>query len=118
LFTINSRTFTKSRTTADAVTYAGPTDTLSVQDKLELKRVYPVPSKNGFKGVARPSLKQTRTVEINSVTGETGIATLQIIASFPVGMTDALIDAFLADQAAFLAHAAADSLFKQLLVEV
>jgi hypothetical protein len=97
----------------DAVAYTGPANTLTTKDTVEFKRVMPKPTST-FKGVARPTFKQVKTVEINATTGETADAIVQLTASLPVGMTDAAIDAFLADLAAFAASTPAADLFKKL----
>lgn len=109
----NSKTFTLDRQTPDANDYVGANHTLSIKDVVRLSRVFPKPIP-GFKGVARPKAKFTRTVVIDAVTGATSDAILDISGSLPVGMTEADITALLADAAAFLATADASNLVKKL----
>lgn len=110
---VNTRTYSPNKVQPDAVGYAGPAHTFSSKDTIELKRVEPKPTST-FKGVARPTFKQVQTVEIDSVTGATADAIIQLTASLPVGMTDAAIDALLDDLAAFAASTEAANLFKKL----
>lgn len=111
--TINTRSYNLDRQTPDANSFAGPSHTITTNDKFEMKRVYPKAS-NGFRGVARPTAKLTKTVTINSVTGETADAIVTLSASLPVGMTEAAIDVLLADFSSFCASNDAKTLFKTL----
>lgn len=98
---INTRTYNADRIAPDAVTYVGPAHSLTSSDKAELKRVYPKPS-GDFKGVSKASSKFTKTVVVNSTTGATANAILEVSSSFPVGMSSADQDALLADAAAWV----------------
>lgn len=110
---INTRTYNVDRTLPDAVTYAGPAHTLTLLDKFEMKRVLPK-SSGTFRGVAKPTAKMTKTVVINSTTGETANAIFEFSCSLPVGMLAADIDAGLADFASWLASNDAKALAKLL----
>lgn len=110
---INTRTYSVDRTTPDAVAYVGAGHTLTLNDKFEMKRTYPKPT-GSFKGVGKPLAKMTKTVTINSVTGETAPLIVQISGSVPVGTPAADVDGVLADFAAWVSTADAKSLFKSL----
>ncbi|UUW21154.1 MAG: hypothetical protein [Sanya solspi-like virus 4] len=111
--TINTRSYVQDRVNPDSVSYAGPANTLTIVDTFQMARVYPKP--NGtFKGVAKPSAKLTKTLVINSTTGETGNAIVTLSASLPVGVASADVDTLLADIASFCTSADAKSLFKTL----
>jgi hypothetical protein len=111
--TVSTKSYNQDRITADAITYAGPANTLSVSDFLEIKRVYPKPVK-GFAGVAKPQEKLTRTVTLDD--GTTADAILTISGSLPVGMSDSDITALLTDGKDVLALevAGTTSVFKKL----
>jgi len=110
---INTRTYNVDRTLPDAVSYAGPANSLTITDKFEMKRVFPKVS-GTFRGVAKPSAKLTKTVVINSTTGETANAIFEFSGSLPVGMAAADIDSGLADFASWLASSDAKALAKVL----
>lgn len=110
---INTRTYTPDRITPDAVAYAGPAQTLTITDKVELKRSYPKPNAT-FSGVSKASSKFTKTVVVNTTSGATANAILEISSSFPVGMSAADQDALLADAAAWVGTADSKALHKLL----
>jgi hypothetical protein len=109
----NTRTYNTDRILPDSVSYAGPAHTFSTADKVELKRVLPKPA-GAFKGVARPTIKRTVAVVIDTVTGEKANAIVEISASLPVGMAGADVTALLADTASFVASTDAANLFSKL----
>lgn len=111
--TLSSKPYNQDRITADAITYAGPANTISKSDTLEIKRVYPKPVK-GFAGVAKPQEKLTRTCTLAD--GTTADAILNISGSLPVGMSDADITALLTDGKSVLELevSGATSVFKKL----
>lgn len=111
--TLNTRTYNADRIATDSVGYAGPAHTLTTIDTVAFGRVYPKPT-SSFKGVARPSVKKVKSQTINATTGETASSIFTVGASLPVGMTDAAIEAELADLAAFFASDDAKRLFKGL----
>lgn len=110
---LNTRTYTPNRVQADSVGYAGPANTLSITDTLELKRQFPKPS-GVFLGVAKPVAKRVKTVTLAQ--GGTADAIMMLSGSLPVGIAAADVDALLADMAAFCASNDAKNLFKSLLV--
>lgn len=110
---INTRTYSPDRITPDAVAYVGANHTLTANDKFEMKRTYPRPT-GSFKGVGKPVAKMTKTVVINSTTGETAPLIVQFSGSVPVGTPSADVDAALADFAAWVDTADAKALFKSL----
>lgn len=112
--TINTKTYSLDRSTPDANTYTGPGHTFSQSDKLELKRVYPKAGSDGFRGVARPTVKLTRSVVVNPTTGERRDAIVTLSASLPVGMTDVDVQALLADITSAGGHVDVKALFLSL----
>lgn len=111
--TYNTRSYTEYRNSPDSIAYAGPAHTLTLKDNLSCARVLPKPTST-FAGVARPSLKQVKTVVVNATTGETADMIYTVSASIPVGAPSADIDAIHADLAAFINSADCKSLFKSL----
>lgn len=109
----NTRTYAVDRVQPDSVAYAGPAKSLTNKDDLVLSRVYPKPT-SAFAGVAKPSAKLTKTVVTNSTLGTTADAIVRFEGSLPVGISNADVDALLADFASWLATADAKSLFKTL----
>lgn len=111
--TVSTKSYNQDRIAPDVISYAGPANTLSNSDVLEMKRVYPKPVK-GFAGVAKPQEKLTRTVTLAD--GTKSDAILTISASLPVGIADADITALLTDGKDLLALevAGTTSVFKKL----
>lgn len=110
--TINTKIFKIQRTQPDSVTYKGPASTLSKTDSLVAKRTMPKPSSD-FTSVGRPSLKRTRDVVVDTVSGKTRPAVLELTGSLPVGMTAAEITELVTD----LVSAATLAAFGQPLFE-
>lgn len=111
----NTRTYSVDRVSPDAVSYAGPANTLTVKDVIDLKRIMPKPdTKSGFLGVAKPLAKITKTVVINATTGQTADMIFNLSASIPVGTAGADVDATLADLAAWVNTTDSKALFKAL----
>lgn len=94
--TLSTKVYNQDRIQADAISYAGPANTLSVQDLLELKRVYPK-SVGEFGGMARPSIRLVRTVQLNGDPSTTALMSLTVTGAIPVGVASADIDALIAD---------------------
>jgi hypothetical protein len=94
---------------ANKVKYTGPEHTFTTKDEMYLSRVAPKPT-NDFDGVARSTVKSVKTVEINSVTGETHDAIIETTFNFPVGMTSADADALRDQHGDFLISADAGTL--------
>lgn len=115
--TINTRTYNTDRVLPDAVTYVGPAHTLSANDKFELKRVLPKPTKD-FAGVAKPSLKQTKAVVIDAVSGAKADVIFTLSASLPVGVAAADVDASFADFVSACGTTAVKDAFKKLAINV
>lgn len=111
--TISTKTYSQDRISPDAITYAGPANTLSIVDIIEMKRVYPKPVK-GFLGVAKPQIKLTRTVTLADTTTKDAILTIG--GSLPVGMSEADIVALLTDAGSVIATevAGTTNVFKKL----
>lgn len=111
--TVSTKTYNQDRIAPDVISYAGPANTLSITDILEMKRVYPKPVK-GFAGVAKPQEKLTRTVTLADATKSEAILTIS--ASLPVGIADVDVTALLTDAKDLLALeiAGTTSVFKKL----
>lgn len=110
---LNTRTYTASRqATPDILVYNGPVHSFSVKDLFQQSRVYPKAG-NGVQ-VAKPLAKRTKTVSIGTDLKADAIFTLG--GSLPVGMSDADIEAGLADMAAYCASDEAKALFKSLKI--
>lgn len=93
--TVSTKAYNQDRIQADAIAYTGPANTITSQDIIELKRVYPKPTKD-FRGVARPTMKISRTVTLDDdVTKATAILTVS--GSLPVGIKSADLAALIAD---------------------
>jgi hypothetical protein len=92
--TVSTKTYTADRTSPDAIVYAGPSHTISNSDIIEMKRVYPKATKD-FAGVARPSIKISRTVTLADASKATAI--LSITGSLPVGTADSDLNSLIAD---------------------
>lgn len=84
--TVNTKIFKIQRTQPDSVVYKGPAGSLSKTDSLVFKRTMPKPSSD-FTSVGRPSIKRTRDVVVDSISGKTRPAVLELTGSLPVGMT-------------------------------
>ncbi len=99
--TVSTKTYNQDRISPDSILYTGPANTLSISDTIELKRVYPKPTKD-FAGVARPTIKLVKTVTlVDGVTKADAIVTFS--ASLPVGITDADASAVIADMSSLAA---------------
>lgn len=101
---VNAKTYTADKFTADSIGYAGPLKTLSVLDDLQLKRQSAKPTAS-FSGVSRTSAKLSRTVTLTNALTPTGVAILDVPVTIPVGTSPADVDALLNDMGAFLASA-------------
>jgi hypothetical protein len=112
--TLNTRTYNQDAVGENTVRYTGPAHTFSTNDVMQASRVYPKAGRNGDLGVARPEMKLTKSVVVNTVSGERKDAIVRISGSLPVGMTAADIEAMLADVAAFAASTDGKDLFKKL----
>lgn len=111
--TVNTRVYTADRVSPDSVAYTSPANTITITDRLEMARVYPKPQ-GTFRGVAKPSMRITKTVTINATTGETAPLIASCSFSVPVGTLSADVDTLCADLASFFALADAKSLLKTL----
>lgn len=112
--TISTKTYTEYRTNPDAIAYAGPNNTVSVKDTLELKRTFPKPTST-FAGVGRPNAKFVRTVTLAD--GSTADAIVSLSASIPVGMALADVKGMIADGVSFFGSQAAEDLVYDLMIK-
>jgi hypothetical protein len=102
--TVNASTYSADSFKENEVQYAGPANTVSIKDKMSLKRTAPKPT-SVFSGVGRTEAKLTRT---KSLTGAlTSSADLLAAVNFtvPVGAAAADIDALCNDMGAFVSSA-------------
>jgi len=110
----NTRTYTLDRyNNADSVSYVGTGHTPAAKNQLTLSRTYPKPTKDND-GVAKPYFKQVKTVVVNATTGEKKDAIVYVGGSIPVGATSTDVNSMLADVAAWVNTADAQSLFNAL----
>lgn len=94
--TLSTKAYNQDRISSDSIAYAGPANTLSVQDLLVLSRTYPKPN-GSFGGMARPVFRIVRTMVLNADPATTALASLTITGAIPVGAAEADIDALIAD---------------------
>lgn len=113
--TINTKVFTADRVGVDSVTYAGPSQTVSIVDSLTFSRSLPKPTAV-FSGVAKPNFKFSRTVNLAGALTPSAPLILNCGLSVPVGAASADIDAICADAGAFLSSAAGKDFVKKMLI--
>lgn len=94
--------------TPNRVNYVSPTNTFTAKDVLSLART-PAKPGGGTRGVARASVKRTRTVTLDDGTKQDAI--VEITCSLPVGMSKTDADALRDDVGDFAISAAGDALF-------
>lgn len=114
-FTYNTKAFAVDRRLPDVTLLKGPTNSLTNTDTLAFKRVMPKPTAT-FKGVGRPTLKRSKSVVVDAVSGQTAPASLEISGSLPVGMTSAEILTLVEDLAAAMTSPEGDALFTELSI--
>jgi hypothetical protein len=102
--TVNAKTFTADKFSPDSVGYFGPAHTASVKDDIQVARVAAKPT-TVFSGVARTSVKLTRTLTLTGALTPTGEAIVQISMSMPVGSAGADVDSMLNDLGSHLSSA-------------
>ena len=100
-FSVNTLTYTADKFSPDSVGYIGPAHTASVKDQFQLARVAAKPT-TLFSGVARSSIKLTRTLTLTGALTPTGEAIIQVSVSIPVGASNAAVEAMCSDVGAFL----------------
>lgn len=94
--TLSTKAYNQDRIGPDTISYAGPANTLSVQDLLVLSRTYPK-AVGSFGGMARPGFRLVRTVVLNADPATTALASLTISGAIPVGTAEADINSLIAD---------------------
>lgn len=110
--TVSTKTYNEFRQQPDAIAYAGPANTISSKDLIELKRVLPKPTAT-FAGVARPNVKFVQTQDLGDQSVD---AIVNVTGSLPVGMTSAAIEDLRDDVVSFLGSAAGLALFQSLAI--
>lgn len=101
---INTKTYVADSIEKDAVTYAGPSNTVSVIDTVMLRRARPKPTATNS-GVAKSFVKAMQTVPLTGALTPTSVISANVDVAAPVGATDAAIDAFCTDLGAYIASA-------------
>lgn len=97
--TVNTKAYTfDTNPTPNSAKYVGPSNSMSLKDTLELKRVAGKPTAT-FPGVARSSAKFVKTV---TVSGETYDAIVEVSCSIPVGTAAGDIDSIRDDAGDFI----------------
>jgi len=96
-FTVNTKTYNLDTSlSANAAQYIGPANTFAVKDTAVLKRTPPKATAT-FSGVARSSLKFTKTVTLTGALTTTGDAIVEVSMSLPVGCSEADADSICQD---------------------
>lgn len=114
---VNTKTYTADRVSADSVGYVGPADTLSSKDEIILSRVEPKPTPT-FSGVARFRMKVVRTHTLTGALTPQGGSISALEFSLPVGIADADVDAICADIGTYVNTAGFKSAVKKLTVNM
>ena len=107
--TVNTKAYTEDSTSPNVVRYAGPSQTVSVTDNIELKRQAPKRTAT-YDGNSRTSMRMTRSAVVN---GKTLTAYVAEEASIPVGFPDADVTALQTDAAALFASATGQDVVKK-----
>lgn len=101
--TISTKAYARDvNTTANAVPYLGPNNTVTVKDRLDMSRTPPKPVST-HSGVARAEGRLTRTHSLTGAKTPTADSIIRAIANIPVGMAAADVDTLLTDFAAYAA---------------
>lgn len=109
--TINAKTFTADAIQKDVVGYAGPANTISNKDYVQLSRTAPKPT-SSFSGVAKATAKLTRTLTLTGALTPVGDGIVSISFSIPVGAASADIDSMLNDMGSYLSSASCKTAVK------
>jgi len=100
---VNTKSYARDvNATANSVPYIGPTNTVTVKDRIDTYRTPPKPVSN-FSGIARSEGRLTRTYNLVNAKSPSAEAQARSLVNFPVGMASADMDAFLTDFAAYVA---------------
>lgn len=83
--TVNTKAYSEDSTSPNLIRYAGPNQTASTTDNIELKRVAPKRTAT-YDGNSRTSQRITRSAVVN---GKTLVAYVSVEASIPVGFPPA-----------------------------
>jgi hypothetical protein len=113
--TVNAKTYTADSFGLNSTGYVGPANTVSVKDTIRLSRVAPKPVSTSS-GVARASLKLTRTLTLTGAVEPSRDGGVTIDITVPVGAASADLDAFSNDIGAWFATTAAKNLIKNALI--
>lgn len=101
----NTKTYTAdAASSANSIPYNGPAATLAVKDRLDVSRVAPK-GNSVYSGNARSRFKLTSTQTLTGAKTTTGDSIFDINTSFPLGTSDAAIDAKCDDMAALIGSA-------------
>lgn len=111
---ISTLTYALYRSTPDVNVFAGPGNTLSSKQTIELKRIFPKPVA-GNPGRGRPGIRITETVATGADT--TDELTLTVGGQVPVGCSLAVVQAILAKAVDLLQLQAAEDLFANLDID-
>jgi len=104
--TVNTKAYNlDSHQSANAAVYTGPASDFATKDAITLKRSAPKGNAS-FAGVAKSSIKLTRTIATGASTKADAI--IEVSVSYPVGMSKSDADTLHADVAALLAASEGD----------
>lgn len=111
---VNTKTYTADIASGpNSQPYFGPNNSLSVKDRIDLYRTYPKATKE-FSGMARFSVKTTRTLNLTGAVTATGDAILKTDGAFPVGASNPDIASMMDDHGDLLISAGAIELAQKL----
>jgi len=99
--TVNTKAYTEDSTSPNVVRYAGPLQTASITDNIEIKRLAPKRTAT-YDGNSRTWTRTTRSVVVN---GKTLVAYMSTEASIPVGFPDADVTTLQTDHGALISSA-------------
>lgn len=101
-FVLNTIEYANFRSEANAMTYSGPLNSFALSDLTKLSRVIPTATKND-RGVAKSSLKTTRTAVLSEDTLAARPIIIETSCSVPVGAPEATIDDAISRHRAWIA---------------
>lgn len=111
--TVNAKSYVADGWDTSSVRFQGPLNTVSVVDRI-LQKVTPPKPTVEFSGMARFQVKLNRTLTLTGAKTPSGLATVDMNFSVPVGCSDADRDALCADLGAYVASAAFKAALKAL----
>jgi len=98
--TVNTKAYNADiATSPNSLPYVGPSNSLSIVDRIDLARTMPKPTAT-FSGMARSRIKLVRTLTLTGALTPNGPLTIDVNINVPVGAAGADVDSALSDLAA------------------